>query len=69
MEGVLNDILVQEKKTRFRIDNFKDSGTFDLVSDDNVRESLLSPYSTKQPYKVIVDLTKGGDDRFVKVAL
>lgn len=69
MEGILNDILAAEKKTRFRIANFKDSGTFELISDDQVRESLLATYSAKKPYKVTVDLTKGGDDRFVKVAL
>ena len=69
MEGILNDILTQEKKTRFRFENFKDSGKFDLVSDDGVKSSLLAPYSAKQPYKVIVDLTKGGDERFVKVSL
>ena len=69
MEKVFNDILVKEPNSRFRIANYKDSGTFDLISDDNVRKGLLAPYIAKQPHRISVDLTKGGDERFVKVAL
>ena len=69
MEGVFNDILIKEKNSRFRVANYKDSGTFDLISDDNVKKSLLAPYATKQPHQISVDFTKGGDERFVKTAL